>query len=184
MPIGVGIRNNYDSGKLNNSRWDDLSVSAATTKIGANSLPHFDFTNLGLLFPQNDTNEKIYQTFQMSHKKKLGTGISLHVHFIQTGAATPIFGAIYRFYNNGGLAPAYSSEILTIGTTKFAWVSGSLLNITDFPEILAPSSESLSSNLDVILYRKDNAVTGDVLVKYIDLHYQIDSDGSSSEYIK
>lgn len=180
----MGIGKTLDTGRLGNTRWDDLSVSAATTKIGANAKPDFDFTNIGLLFPQNDVAEKIYMTFQMSHKKKLGTAVHLHVHFIQTGAAIPIFGALVRFYNNGALAPAFSSEILTEGTTKFDWASGSLLNITDFPDIEAPAGEYISANLDVILYRKDNAVTGDVLVKYIDLHYEIDSDGSAEEYQK
>lgn len=180
MPIGTVL----DSGKLGNTRWDDLSISATATKQGANTKPDFDYTNIGLLFPQNDVAEKVYMTFQMSHKKKLGTAVHLHVHFIQTGAAIPIFGALVRFYNNGALAPAFSSEILTDGTTKFAWASGSLLNITDFANIEAPADEDVSSNLDVILYRKDNAVTGDVLVKYIDLHYEIDSDGSAEEYQK
>jgi hypothetical protein len=180
MPIGTVL----DSGKLGNTRWDDLSISATATKQGANTKPDFDYTNIGLLFPQNDVAEKVYMTFQMSHKKKLGTAIHLHVHFIQTGAAIPIFGALVRFYNNNGLEVAYSSEILTTGETAFPWVSGRLLNITGFAEIAAPENESLSANFDVILYRKDNAVTGDVLVKYIDLHYEIDSDGSAEEYQK
>lgn len=180
MPIGEVP----DFGKLGNTRWDDLSVSATSTKIGANSKPDFDFTNIGLLFPQNDTGEKVYLTFQMSHKKKLGTAIRLHVHFIQTSAAIPIFGAQVRFYNNGGLEPSFGAEILTDGTAHFEWASGRLLNITGFASIAAPASEFLSSNLDVILYRKDNAVTGDVLVKYIDMHYEIDSDGSAEEYSK
>lgn len=180
MPIGTFL----DSGRLGNTRWDDLSVAATATKLGANAKPDFDFTNIGLLFPQNDTAERVYLTFQMSHKKKLGTSVKLHVHFIQTGATKPTFGALVRFYNNGGLVPAYGSEIVTSATMPFTWASGSLLNIASFPDIAAPTSEGLSSNLDIILYRTDNAVTGDVLVKYIDLHYEIDSDGSSEQFIK
>ena len=180
MPIGTTL----DSGKLGNTRWDDLSVPATTTKIGSNAKPDFDFTNVGLLFPQNDITEKVYLTFQMSHKKKLETPVYLHVHFIQTSANKPTFGATVRFYNNGGQVPAFGSEILTSATMPYTWASGSMMNIAVFPVILPPSGEELSSNLDVILYRKDNVVTGDVLVKYIDLHYEIDSDGSAEEYAK
>lgn len=180
MPIGDVL----DEGRLKNTRWDDLSISAASTKIGSNLKPDYDYTNLGLLFPQNDTSEKIYLTYQMSHKKKLNSNIRLHVHFIQTSSAIPVFGAIIRFYNNGSLVPSFSSEIETLPTVPFSWASGNLLNIAKFPEIAPPDNEGLSANLDVVLYRKDNAVTGDVLVKYIDLHYEIDTDGSNEEYIK
>lgn len=180
MPIGEEL----DLGRLKNTRWDDLSVSASTTKIGSNLKPDYDYTNLGLLFPQNNTSEKVYLTFQMSHKKKLNTPVRLHIHFIQNSLAIPVFGCTYRFYNNGSLVPSFSSEIETTGILPFAWESGNLLNIIKFPEINAPTNEGLSSNLDVILYRKDNTVSGDVLVKYIDLHYEIDTDGSNEEFIK
>jgi hypothetical protein len=180
MPIGKTL----DIGRIGKTRWDDLSVPATATKLGANLKPDFDFTNVGLLFPQNDTAERVYLTFQMSHKKKLGTAIKLHVHFIQTGALKPTFGALVRFYNNGSLVPAYGTEILTSATLLYTWASGSLLNVAMFPDIAAPANEGLSANIDIILYRTDNVVTGDVLVKYIDVHYEIDSDGSSSERSK
>lgn len=42
----------------------------------------------------------------------------------------------------------------------------------------------VSSILDIKLYRDDNVVTGDVLVKEFDIHYLVDADGSRQEYIK
>jgi len=179
MPFGY----KYDTGKIAPVRWDDLSVGATATKIGANNKPDFDYTNIGLLFPQNDPLEKVYMTFQMSHKKKLGTPIRLHVHFVQTSAAKPVFRADIRFYNNGGQVVSFAS-IDTNGSTAFPWTTGSLLNIIMFPDVAAPAGETLSANFDVILYRTDNAVAGDVLVKYVDAHYQIDTDGSQTEYVK
>lgn len=182
------IQGNYDTGSLGSSRWDDLSVPATQAKKGSNDKPDFDYTDLGLLFPQNDTSEKVYLTFQMSHKKKFGTAIKLHLHYIQTGANKPVFSAEVRFYNNGALVPAFSATINTsdVGGNQgvFTYTSGSLLQIASFPEIAAPANEGVSANLDVILYRNDNVVTGDVLVKYIDLHYEIDSDGSREVYAK
>ena len=47
--------------------WEDLRFPATQTKIGSNDLPHFDFTNIGLLFPREDTSEIIYIIAQMPH---------------------------------------------------------------------------------------------------------------------
>jgi hypothetical protein len=38
--------------------------------------------------------------------------------------------------------------------------------------------------LDIKLYRDDNVVTGDVLLKEFDIHYQIDGLGSVQEFVK
>lgn len=179
----MGIGNTLDIGKIGNTRWDDLSVPATTVMVGANAKPDFDYVNIGRLFPQNDATEKVYATFQMSHKKKLGTSIRLHIHFIQTSALVPVFRAETRFYNNGSLETSFANSDTT-GTLLFPYVSGRLLQVLSFPVIEPPESEGLSANLDMILYRTDNVVTGDVLVKYFDIHYQIDSDGSQEERVK
>lgn len=167
--------------------FDDLSFPAVLVKRGANTKPDFDYTNIGLLFPQNDTAEKIYFTAQMPHRKKLGSPVYLHVHYTQTSAALPVFTAEYREYNNGEAVPGSWTTINTsdAGGSKglFTYTSGTLLQIGAFPAI-ALGTESVSKNIDVILYRQDNAVTGDVLVKFIDFHFEIDSTGSSSEYTK
>lgn len=183
MPIGQSL----DIGKIGNTQFDDLSFSSTLVKIGANTKPDFDYTNIGLLFPQNDASEKAYATYQMSHRKKLGTSIRLHIHYVQSSALKPIFRVEYRFYNNGELVPSFS----TLNTNDpggntgiLTYISGSILQIGMFPLITAPANEGLSSNLDIILYRNDNIVTGDVLVKYIDLHFEIDAYGSREEYIK
>ena len=42
----------------------------------------------------------------------------------------------------------------------------------------------ISALLEFKLYRNDNVVTGDVLGKEFDIHYQKDSIGSISELIK
>jgi hypothetical protein len=184
MPIG----RLFDLGQIGNTQWDDLSVSAALVKQGANTKPDFDYTNLGLLFPQNDSGEKAHLTIQMPHRKKLGTAVYLHVHYIQAGAAKPNFRADCCFYNNGAAVPSFAAAINTgdAGGSKgvFTYASGSILQIAQFPLIAAPANEGLSANLDVILYRTDNDVAGDVLVKYIDIHYEIDSYGSREEYVK
>jgi hypothetical protein len=166
--------------------WDDLSAPLNTERQGAGGKPDYDFTNLGLLFPQNDDTEIAYLVIQMQHQKLMDSDIKLHVHYIQDVAAQPTFKIDYRFYNNNGTVPGSWTTISTADGSKgfFSWSSGSLLQIATFPAVSAPANETVSANLDIKLYRDDNDVTGDVLAKYVDLHYQIDSFGSREEYTK
>lgn len=182
MPIG----DTFDSGQLAMARWTDKSFPVTQAKLGIQDKPDFDFTNLGLLFPQNDTSEKIYILDQMWHTKKLGTPLRLHVHFVQDSAVLPNFVCEYRFYNNGDSIPGFTTIETDNGAGPVITYpgSGSIVQLVRFPEIPAPVSENISAILDIIIYRNDNRITGDVLTKYIDYHFQVDSDGSREEFSK
>lgn len=174
----------FDSGSLFVPRWTDRSTPATQSKLGILNKPDFDYTELGLLFPQNDATEKVYILDQMLHEKKFDTPLDLHIHFIQTSALLPVFKAEYRYYNNGDIVPSWTT-ITTLGVGKLTYPgSGNMLQIIEFPDIPAPANENVSANLDLIIYRDDNVALGDVLVKYIDFHYQKDGDGSRQEYVK
>ena len=183
--MGIGTSGgSFDSGNLLSTRWTDKATPATQGKRGALDKPDFDYTELGLLFPQNDPSEKVYILDQMLHEKKFGTALDLHFHFIQTSALLPVFKAEYRYYNNGDIVPAWTT-ITSLGIGKLTYPgAGNMLQILDFPEIPAPANEDVSANVDLIFYRDDNVITGDVLVKYIDFHYQKDADGSRQEYVK
>lgn len=184
MPIGKG-GDTFDSGALLVSRWTDKSFPATSTRQGALSKPDFDYTNLGLLFPQNDPSEKIYILDQMIHNKKLGTALRLHIHFVQNSALLPNFKCDYRFYKNGDVIPSFATIQTDDGAGPvFTYTSGSIVQLVRFPDIPAPIDEPISSILDMIIYRDDNIITGDVLVKYIDYHFQVDTDGSREEFVK
>lgn len=194
--LKVGNIDNGNYAEINNAgeikfygestQWTDFTLSATRVRQGALNKPDFDYTNLGLLFPQNDTDEKTYAIMQMSHQKKLNTAIKFHIHYIQTGTTKPTYKVDYRFYNNGDTVPGSWTTLSTADGNKgvFNYSSGSILQIATFPEIPAPVNEGVSANLEIIVYRDDNDVTGDVLTKYFDFHYQIDSFGSNEEYIK
>jgi hypothetical protein len=185
---GIGITIEGDI-KLNGNLtlldtvWTDIRFPATTTKVGSNLLPHFDYTNIGLLFPQNDEDEKIYIAAQFGHDRKHGSSISPHIHYIQDEATVPVFIMEYRWYDNGEVVPASYTPIETIGAI-FPWTSGSILQILSFPDI-ETGGDNVSSMMDIIIYRKTgDGVTGDVLVKEFDIHYQIDAIGSDDEYVK
>lgn len=170
---------------LDPPQWTDKSFPSTQAKLGILDKPDFDFVNLGLLFPQNDPAEKIFILDQMLHQKKLDTPLKLHVHFIQDSALIPVFVAEYRLYNNGVVVPGFTTIDTSLSSPVFTYPgSGSILQILKFPDIPAPINEGSSANLDLIFYRNDNIVTGDVLVKYVDYHFQVDASGSRQEFVK
>lgn len=169
--------------------WDDFGVSATFVKQGQTTKPDFDFTNLGLLFPQADVTEIAYIIAQNSHAKVMNALVHYHVHYIQGVATQPTFCLDYKYYLNGAVVPGSWTTVCTddVGGNKGLFTypgSGSIMQIGEFPEIASPTNETVSANLDVKFYRNDNNVTGDVLVKYIDFHYEINTSGSREEFAK
>jgi hypothetical protein len=57
------------------THWDDLTVSATSAKQGALDKPVMDYTNIGLLFPYNDSTHLIVENLQMPHRYAPGTDL-------------------------------------------------------------------------------------------------------------
>lgn len=163
-------------------RYDDLVMPATSTKQGSNLKPDFDETNVGYLFPQNDTSEVLYLIYQLPHRWQEGSVIYPHVHFRQTGSATPTFKLAYSWHNVGEAIPSYTT--LTMATMVATYTSGSIQQIARSTSGIDGAGKTISSILTCKLYREDNAVTGDVLMYQVDLHILADSHGSRLEYTK
>jgi hypothetical protein len=165
-------------------RWTDLRFPFTRDKQGQTDLPDFDFTNLGLLFPQNDATEIAYIIAQFPHEAR-NSELRPHIHFVQEVAGQPTFQMDYRIIENGD-NDAYKAFTtgLTASTFAFTWVSGDLLQVASFPSIDISGLTSVSWFMDIRVYRNDNVVTGDVLAKEFDIHYQTDDWGSRQEFIK
>ena len=157
--------------------WDDLRFPATQTRRGSNNLPNFDYDNIGLLFPQNDTTERIFILAQFPHTMVLGSNIFPHIHYVQDTVELPTFKMEYRWYKNNDSVP---SEWVTVSTVDavFDYESGDLTQMVEFPEIDGSDIDTVSSLMDIIIYRDDNDVTGDVLVKEFDIHFISDNIGS------
>ena len=176
--------------------YGDMTTPLTRSQQGANNLPHFDANRIGLLFPGGgDISEKVYLSFQFQHNKELGTTISPHIHYLQSVTGTPIFQYYYKWYTPGGIIPhtgTWSTGTTVDGSRAlFAYgtgtaASGSIMQIAEFPDVSWPAgpSEGVSSHFDMILWRNDSVVSGDVLVKSVDIHYEIDGFGSDEEYTK
>ena len=165
--------------------FDDLTFPATRIKQGANDKPDFDFTNIGFLMPQNSTAEKLNITEQFRHRKVAGSPVYLHVHYIQDEAEVPVFKIDLRFTANG-TAPG---DFTTISTADgdgpvFEYSGSPILQIIPFPATAGvdTNSSAVSTIFDFIFYRDDNVVSGDVLLKSVDLHYAMDRLGSDELY--
>lgn len=161
--------------------WDDWKFPANRKQQGANFKPDFDETNIGLLFPQNDTSELIKITDQVPHSWDQRSEFRPHVHYIQDEVPIPTFTLEWRIYANGGTVPAF--QTISTVSKAFNYTSGTMVQILLFPAITAPAN-STSALADFKLYRNDNAVTGDVLFKSFDIHFRSDALGSLEEYTK
>ena len=90
----------------------------------------------------------------------------------------------YRIVENGDNNAYKAFTTITAATFAFTWVSGDLLQVASFPSIDISGLTSVSWLMDIKLYRDDNVVAGDVLVKEFDIHYTLDDWGSRQEFIK
>ena len=170
--------------KLDELLWTDLRTPLTPAQINpTNSKPDFDYTNIGLLFPQNDTTEYIVASFQMPHSYKEGSDIDPHIHLGQALDLQAIFKLEYKWINIGDDANI-SWTTLTLDTYVVEYVSGTLHQILKPSAHIDGTGMKISSILKVKLYRDDNVYTGDILVSDLDVHYQEDSNGSTEEYVK
>ncbi|MCK5639920.1 MAG: hypothetical protein KAJ19_03955 [Gammaproteobacteria bacterium] len=160
--------------------WDDLRFPATLIRQGATTKPDFDTTNLGLLFPQDDPTEIAYIIAQMPHAMKQGTALHPHVHYVQDEVEEPVFKMDYRIYDIGADPTVGFITIEAVYFTE-TYVNGSIHQLLEFPEISTSAIIGVSAIMDIKLYRDDNVVAGDVLVKEFDFHYQLDSPGSGRE---
>ena len=179
----AGSRSNTSEFEAN---WDDERTPATLGRQGALSKPDFDFTNIGVLMPQDDTAEIMYITNQLPHSTKAGDiTIYPHIHYIQDEAEVPVFKIDYRFYNNGGAIPSFTTGLSTADGDGlvFTYPASAILQIIPFPSI-ALTDVGPSMWYDIKVYRDDDVVTGDVLLKGFDFHRPIDTLGSEQQYVK
>jgi len=177
----VGINNNvYHVG---DSAWTDITVPATTIRQGASTKPDFNTDSLTLDFPQNNESEIAYLNVQFGHDWLTGSDISPHIHYLQNEAGSPDFIIEYRWLSNGNAVTDWTTD--TTYMSVFPYTSGSIMQILEFPKIDGSAITGVSSMLQIKLYRRTgDGVSGDVQVLEFDIHIQIDSNGSDSEYLK
>jgi len=163
-------------------RFNDIVFELTPTRQGSNTKPDYDFTNVGLLFPQNLTTEIAYITVQLPHSWLVGSTIYPHIHVVQSADQQAVFKMDYKWYNIGDTVPA-TWTTYTMGTYAETYTSGSISQILHGIGIDG-TGKTISSILKIKLYRDDNVYTGDILADQFDIHIQVDGFGSQEQYIK
>ena len=162
---------------LNIGQMTDLRFPATQLKRGATAKPDFDFTNIGLLFPQNDETEAIYIVAQMPHSWEEGTTIYPHVHIRQAQATVPKFEMEYKIYDIGDTIPAtFSSYVMDTGAVTYT--SGTIAQLISGSGGIDMTGFTASAIILIKLYRQTgDGIASDVLVDEFNIHYYADKFG-------
>jgi len=168
--------------------WDDIFFPLVTAKQGQTDKPAFSPTEVAYLFPQDDTTEFMYIVGQLPHSMKVGSDLSPHVHWKQTQSGSPIFKMDYKWFPIGGSVPA-SWESHVMSTPAVPYTSGSVQQLSCGNRISGSALQSVSVGVSSIMLIKLYRDTGDdynanAVVYQFDIHFEKDSLGSHSEFIK
>jgi len=133
------------------------------------------------------------QSLQLPHSWKIGSSIYPHLHFRQTISSMPNFLIRYRWQINGQ-AEVTSWTNYKCNSSSFTYVSGSINQIAYGPGIIPPTGAALSDIIEFRIIRDSQNSSGlftsvdpideVVRVKSFDVHYEMDSIGSNTEYTK
>jgi len=180
--------------------WDDLMIPGHSVKLTDNSPPDLlggfagDATLDLYAFDGGSTMEQVFFTVQMPHRWKQGSTIYPHVHVSPTSTNTGDtnervirFSLEYTWANIGDTFGATAT--LNLDSDAFVpntslWKHLLCKNATG----IDGTGKTLSSMLVCRLFRDPadavDTYPQDVAFLQFDIHYEIDSMGSSSEYTK
>jgi hypothetical protein len=156
----------------------------------------YDYDNNALKFQSggsiSDEADRVGANLEINHDLKVGSSITFkpHIHWFQDWASDSVtaFELTMRYRlqkNNEAMTTAWTSETLTAGVNDLYDFTGegddTYNQLSTFPDITLDCN--LSDTLQIQLARTDTEI-GDMLVYFIDVHAEVDSFGSDSEYVK
>ncbi len=169
-------------------RNDAINIKVQGTGAAVNT------TELTVDFPTTtDLNDYLYLNIQLNHDRDNTAIISPHIHWFQNQNAVPNWLVQYRWQVNGAAKQAnWSSSACT--TSAFTYSSGTIHQICDTADITPPTNSTISDIVQFKIFRdndNDSTVftssdlyTGSVAMLAFDVHVQINSLGSTDEYVK
>lgn len=135
----------------------------------------------------------LWVNIQLNHDRKLTSKIYPHLHWWQTSATIPNWLVSYRWQIQGQVKTTDWSSVPWT-THAFEWTTGTLNQITSFTAITPPSGSGLSDILQIRIIRDtanasgllagSDGLAGNVYVNDFDIHKEIDTLGSNTEYSK
>jgi len=133
--------------------------------------------------------DKVGDENQYPHGAKTDGDVFYHVHWFQTDtyANMPVqFTFRWRLHSNGAEEEtSWTTAVVEANPTNNAFTytaETSLLQITRL-DTVDMTGASISALIDWEFARTDSE-TGDIYVKYVDPHVELDTIGSNTEYVK
>jgi hypothetical protein len=183
-----------------NDRWEDLFALVVAEPDGPTSLTHEPYRDTGfyMRFFKSSQNDKIFMSYQMSHGWNYGA-IRPHMHWVAmgSGSGNVIFEYEYVWAGFEGIIPdstGWTSGSVTASLTPWDQYRAQVVEFGTVPGL--PESSGSSALLFFAVSRPGAANPGDtydaskdhltatanVGILFFDLHYQIRSAGSITEY--
>lgn len=169
--------------------WADLNVYPDAKGTGSNN-PTWTLFKNGVYLWSFANSKEVFFTVQMPHSYKEGTTIYPHVHWSASVAASSTlqvgWNLEYTWANHkdvfGTTSTATGSTCVDYSTLSYSAQQHLITPLTDIS-----GSRTLSSFLICRLYRSATdtyAGTGTVFLLGIDFHYEMDTQGSRSDFLK
>lgn len=172
---------------------DALGELLAKKRVGARITE--DLSEGTIIFAANCqiADDYVITNVQLNHDRVLQGAVHPHLHFFQNQNNIPNWMIQYRWHENGAAkttswTPAKWSSIAT------TYTSGTILQIAEFGTINPPSNSNVSpiiqfrilrdTDNDSTLFTGVDPYTGPAHALMFDVHLQIDSLGSTDEYVK
>lgn len=143
--------------------------------------------------PTSDLSDYVVMPLQINHDWLLGSVVKPHLHWWQAAASLPNWLLQHRWQVQGGLKTTAWTSAAPVAHV-FAYVSGTLNQISRFGDITPPAGYGLSDILQLRLLRDASNASGlfagaDPLGSNVDgvsfdCHLERDSFGSRQEYVK
>jgi len=183
----------------NTTVWKDMIMDIFGRRLtGIAGTVDYDFGENAMVFQPNgninNANHRIGGNQEINHEFKIGASITFkpHLHWWQqvtSGVVKPVvFTLRYRHQKNGvGKTTSWTTITADAGSGgddafDFTSEADGLYNqITHFNDITI--SCGVSDEIQIQMTRSDSE-TGDVSVKFFDIHGEVDSDGSEEEIYK
>jgi hypothetical protein len=170
--------------------WKDSMVPASGFKLGASAPTWGNFTdaNIQVLQFAKAADNLVHGTVQLNHDYREGTTISPHLHIwfpIAASAATStnVWLLHYSWGNVTGVFPTST----TVTVTNSGAITQYEHRLIEFPDIVG-TSKTVSSIIAVTVQRTGSDgydVYDDVIgLVGFDVHYRVDTLGSTSEFVK
>lgn len=172
------------------STWDDLRAPLFGQKLSVTKgSVDYNYIEGTITFESGGSISKeedvVLMNFQVPHAAKANSLFKFHIHWIQDSLTEREFTIQYRVQSNGAMRST-TWNTLTIPTSVannvFTYTTGTINQITRLFD-LDLTGAGISAIIQIRIARTDSEA-GNIDGQFLDAHYQIDSVGSSNEYVK